>query len=195
MAGLRIRVHLDPHFGKLVNVKIQEFSSRGSKWSHGGPWIVTIESWRLQMKPWRACRPVAANSHKFDEKQDPDPDPHWSKIRIRIRIKVMRTLLVAKQEKHKNSDQKHRADEIRQTQRSKYPETGNNALLSRGGLRGSADCSESPLILLYLTQCEGSSISFLHSFLKKMCVPVISLFSGIFIKRESVTRWIFFFMI
>ncbi len=40
------------------------------------------------MEPWRACRPVASDTHHFDEKQDPDPhrsqksdpdpDPHRS---------------------------------------------------------------------------------------------------------------------
>jgi hypothetical protein len=80
MAGLRIRIYLDPHFGKLLNAKIQEFLGRG----HGGPQTVTVEAWRLKMKPWRVCRPVAANMHQFVEEQD--PDPHEVKIRIRIRI-------------------------------------------------------------------------------------------------------------
>jgi hypothetical protein len=38
------------------------------------------------MKPWRVYRPVVADSHHFDEEQDPDPhlseklapDPHLS---------------------------------------------------------------------------------------------------------------------
>ncbi len=27
------------------------------------------------MEPWRVCRPVIADSHHFDEEQDPDTDP------------------------------------------------------------------------------------------------------------------------
>jgi hypothetical protein len=27
------------------------------------------------MEPWSVCRPVAAESHRFDEKEDPDPGP------------------------------------------------------------------------------------------------------------------------
>jgi hypothetical protein len=41
------------------------------------------------MEPWRLCRPVVADSHHFDEEQDPnplkreksDPDPHLSEKR------------------------------------------------------------------------------------------------------------------
>ncbi len=31
------------------------------------------------MEPWRFWSPVVADSHHFDEAQDPDPDPdpHW----------------------------------------------------------------------------------------------------------------------
>jgi hypothetical protein len=31
------------------------------------------------MEPWRLCRPVVADSHHFDEEQDPDLDPHYIK--------------------------------------------------------------------------------------------------------------------
>ena len=30
------------------------------------------------MEPYRVYRPVVADSHHFDEEQDPDPDPHLS---------------------------------------------------------------------------------------------------------------------
>jgi hypothetical protein len=33
-----------------------------------------MEAWRFKMKPRRVCRAVVADSHHFDEKQDPDPD-------------------------------------------------------------------------------------------------------------------------
>jgi len=106
------------------------------------------------MKPWRACRPVAANMHQFVEKQDPDPhrsdnsdpDPHYVKEGIHNPSSRPK-------EKHKNSAKKTelKLRNYKHTVISNYPVTGNNALLSRGGLRGSADCSESTLILLYLT--------------------------------------------
>ncbi len=32
-----------------------------------------IEPWMLAMKVWRVFRPVVADSHHFDEEQDPDP--------------------------------------------------------------------------------------------------------------------------
>jgi hypothetical protein len=35
-----------------------------------------MEAWRLTNEPWRACRPVVADLHHFDEEQDPDPDSH-----------------------------------------------------------------------------------------------------------------------
>jgi hypothetical protein len=37
-----------------------------------------MEAWRIKMEPWRVCRTVVADSHHFDEEQDPDPDPHLS---------------------------------------------------------------------------------------------------------------------
>jgi hypothetical protein len=50
------------------------------------------------MEPCRACRPVVADMHHFDEKQDPnphrnqksdqDPDTHQSRIRIRLNLKI-----------------------------------------------------------------------------------------------------------
>jgi hypothetical protein len=62
-----------------------------------------MEPWRLKMEPWRACKPVVADSHDFDEEQDPnphqsekpdlDPEPHRSKITkrwIRICITLFR---------------------------------------------------------------------------------------------------------
>ncbi len=40
---------------------------------------------RVKLEPWRVCRPVVADSHHFDEEQDPNthlkekmnPDPHF----------------------------------------------------------------------------------------------------------------------
>jgi hypothetical protein len=37
-----------------------------------------MEAWRIKMEPWRFCRPIVADSHRFDEVQDPDPDPQKS---------------------------------------------------------------------------------------------------------------------
>ncbi len=48
------------------------------------------------MEPWMVCRPVVADSHHFDEAQDPDPhkceklDPHLSEKLDPGRIKLMR---------------------------------------------------------------------------------------------------------
>ncbi len=50
---------------------------RNSKWK--GPWTLAAEAWRLNMMPWRVCRPVFADSHHIEEKQDPNSDPHLSK--------------------------------------------------------------------------------------------------------------------
>jgi hypothetical protein len=41
------------------------------------PWRAVdaqMEAWRLNMEPWKVCRPVV-DSHHFDEEQDPEPDP------------------------------------------------------------------------------------------------------------------------
>jgi hypothetical protein len=32
---------------------------------------------RLKMEPWRVCRPMVADSHHFNEEQDPDLNPPW----------------------------------------------------------------------------------------------------------------------
>jgi hypothetical protein len=37
---------------------------------------LTIETWSLSMELWRIFIPAVADSHPFDEEQDPDPDPH-----------------------------------------------------------------------------------------------------------------------
>jgi hypothetical protein len=36
-----------------------------------------MKAWRIRIEPWRFCRPVLADSHHFDEEQDPDLDPHY----------------------------------------------------------------------------------------------------------------------
>ncbi len=46
-----------------------------SKWSHAGPWTLTMEAWPLKMEPLSVCRQVVADSHHFDEEQNPDADP------------------------------------------------------------------------------------------------------------------------
>jgi hypothetical protein len=48
-------------------------SFRGSKSNRGGPWTLKMEAWSLKMEPWMVCEPVVADSHLWDEKQDPDP--------------------------------------------------------------------------------------------------------------------------
>jgi hypothetical protein len=40
---------------------------------HGS--TLTIEAWRLKMKPWRVCKPMVADLHNFYKEQAPDPDP------------------------------------------------------------------------------------------------------------------------
>jgi hypothetical protein len=63
-----------------INVAIQELRLKLALWT------LTMEAWRLKIQPW-VCRPLAGDSHHFDE--EPDPDPIKVKSRIRIRIKVM----------------------------------------------------------------------------------------------------------
>jgi hypothetical protein len=69
--------------GSELKSKFRSFS--GSKWSHAGPWTHSMEACRIKkIVPWRVCRPLVADSHHFDEEQDPDPhigeksdlDPH-----------------------------------------------------------------------------------------------------------------------
>ncbi len=57
------------------------------KWNLGGPWTLTVEARALQMEPRMICRPLLADSHQFDEEQDPDPRVPYVKRLIRIRIK------------------------------------------------------------------------------------------------------------
>ncbi len=42
-------------------------------------WTLTVEAWRLKMECWRFVGQAAADSHHFDDKQDPYPDPYQSK--------------------------------------------------------------------------------------------------------------------
>ncbi len=44
-------------------VKIQ--APIGSKLSRGRPWTLTMDGWRLKMKPWRVCRLVVADLLHF----------------------------------------------------------------------------------------------------------------------------------
>jgi hypothetical protein len=45
-----------------------------------------MAAFRLRMEPWRVCKLVVADSHLFDEEQDPDPhlsdksDPYPHKV-------------------------------------------------------------------------------------------------------------------
>jgi hypothetical protein len=59
--------------GSALKPKFRSF--RRSKWSHGLPWT-------LKMEAWKVCRLVVANLHDFDH----DPDRIKVKNRIRIRI-------------------------------------------------------------------------------------------------------------
>jgi hypothetical protein len=53
-----------------------------------------MKAWRLILEPWRANRPVVADSYhnEFEEELDPDPDLHESEkldpVRIRISSKA-----------------------------------------------------------------------------------------------------------
>ncbi len=46
-----------------------------------------MEVWALKMETWRVCRPEVADSHNFDEEQDPIRIKMKSWIRIRIKMK------------------------------------------------------------------------------------------------------------
>jgi hypothetical protein len=48
-------------------------TGRGTNWSHGGRWTLTVETWRLNIEPGRVCRPLLAGSYHFDEELDKDP--------------------------------------------------------------------------------------------------------------------------
>jgi hypothetical protein len=77
--GLRIRIRITVKSWIRIWIRIKNKIQklfRGSKWSHGGPWTLRMESWRLKMEPWRVYRPAVADSHHFKERLDPDPDPH-----------------------------------------------------------------------------------------------------------------------
>jgi hypothetical protein len=50
-----------------IKVRIQKLSRLKIE-----PWTLTKEAWRLKMEPWRVYRPVVAQSHYYDEDQDPD---------------------------------------------------------------------------------------------------------------------------
>jgi hypothetical protein len=64
---LCVFIVLNPHWDCTI------FMKNVSDFPHRGPWTLTVEAWRLKMEPWRVCRPVVADSHHFDEEQDPDP--------------------------------------------------------------------------------------------------------------------------
>jgi hypothetical protein len=53
----------------------QNGAMEAQKWSGGGS----------KMEPHSVCRQMVADSHHFDEKQDPDPDPDRIKVRVGFR--------------------------------------------------------------------------------------------------------------
>jgi hypothetical protein len=65
--GSRARIRIRVKAGSASAIMSEFRSFRGSKWSLGGLWTITVEAWRLKMEPWRVCRPVVANSHHIDE--------------------------------------------------------------------------------------------------------------------------------
>ncbi len=42
-----------------VFLRSKLWSFRGSKWSRGGPCMLTIKAWSLKMEPLRVCKPVS----------------------------------------------------------------------------------------------------------------------------------------
>jgi hypothetical protein len=72
-SGSWIRIHIRVKSWFRINIKTKIQETIGSKCSHSGPWTLIGEAWRIKMLPWRVCRPVVADSHNFDEQQDPDP--------------------------------------------------------------------------------------------------------------------------
>ena len=48
------------------------------------------------MEPCRVDRPVAADSHHFNEEQEPDPDPHLSE---KLNLGHMKVMLIHNQVK------------------------------------------------------------------------------------------------
>jgi hypothetical protein len=72
---------------------MSEFRSfRGSKWSRGGLWTLTIEAWRLKMEPWRVFSPVV--EIRITLMRSRIHIGVKMKRWIRIRIKVMGLLLM-----------------------------------------------------------------------------------------------------
>jgi hypothetical protein len=53
-----------------ISFKSRFRSFRGPKWSRGGLWTLTIETWMPKMELWRVYRPVVADSNYFDEEQN-----------------------------------------------------------------------------------------------------------------------------
>jgi hypothetical protein len=68
---IRIRIERKAEPGSALKSKFRSF--RGTKYRRGGPWTLTMVARRLKMELWRVYRPVVADSHHFDEEQDPDP--------------------------------------------------------------------------------------------------------------------------
>ncbi len=65
---IRIRIEVKSWIRIRIKVKIHKLfrDSRAVDAHNGG-----LE---IQTEPWWVCRQVVADSHQFDEKQDPDPD-------------------------------------------------------------------------------------------------------------------------
>ncbi len=75
---LLIRIRTDLYQNRIrigIKVKVQELWSGGSKWSHGGRCQWSIEDQNGVSRPVQCV----ADSHHFDEKQN--PDPHQSERR------------------------------------------------------------------------------------------------------------------
>jgi hypothetical protein len=86
---IRIRIRVKSWFGSESALKSKFRSFKGLTWSCGGPWMLTIESYWLEMKTWRFCSwwsqtriPLMISMIRIRSRIE-------VKSRIRIRLKVM----------------------------------------------------------------------------------------------------------
>ncbi len=89
----RIRIHIEPHLFEKTDLDPYQLQSKKPDQNGAMEGLVCSQQrHEAQMEQRRACRPVVADWHHFDEEQD--PDPHQSESRVRIHIKVKRGIRI-----------------------------------------------------------------------------------------------------
>ncbi len=78
----------DQDSGSALTSKFRSLRLRGSKWSLGEPWTLTIVAWRLKMEPWGSKDQWSQNRITLIRRRIPIQIKASSQIQIRTTVKT-----------------------------------------------------------------------------------------------------------